>query len=199
MPRRNPESYSDNHDASWYDDSAREEQAVHYSPELFPDVREALNFLNQIALLDEATACIQYPAGDPEQSQYVSHLLQEHADRATNHDMRVISFDIDLTLRTGGDYEENLPLIDPQAISQLQQQGYIVGTSSDREPSDQRQTLQDLGQELHFCIPKEMLDWTRQLLPAAAHLHVGDDARRDRDIAIQSGWHHQWPGDFQTP
>ena len=162
-------------------------------------MQQALDLLNHVALLDETTACIQYPAGDPAHSQQVSQLLLEHAGRAANHDLYIISFDIDLTLRTGDDYEENIPLIEPHAISRLQELGYVVGTCSDREPSDQRKTLQDLGQTPHFCIPKEMLDWTKQLIPAAAHLHIGDDAKRDRDIALRSGWDHQWPSNFQTP
>ena len=49
--------------------------------------------------------------------------------------MRVISFDIDLTLSIGGDHEDNAVLIAPTEISRLQGLGYIVGTCSDREPT----------------------------------------------------------------
>ena len=31
------------------------------------------------------------------------------------------------------------------------------------------------------------------------HLHIGDDGRRDREIALRSGWEHQWPDQFQQP
>ena len=107
-----------------------------------------------------------------------------------------MSFDIDLTIRTGDEYETHATLLDPAVITQLQQLGYIVGTCSDREPSDQRITLRVLGQEPDFCIPKEMLAWTKALLPGQQHRHVGDDRQRDRDVAQQAGWAHQWPDQF---
>ena len=173
-----------------------ESPRVDYDPERFKDVREAIELLNEVALLDEKTACIQYPAGAQEKYNEITGLLQTKADGAVNHGMAVVSFDIDLTLRTGEEYEYHMPLIDPEEISRLQGLGYIVGTCSDREPSDQRRTLEALGQEPHFCIPKEMLGWARELLPADLHLHVGDDRERDRRIALESGWDHLWPGEF---
>ena len=132
-------------------------------------------------------------------SQAITQFIQAKAELTVNHAMGVISFDIDLTLRTGDDHEDNTILIDPEKISELQRIGYIVGTCSDREPSDQRQTLNALGQQPHFCIPKEMLTWARDLIPAETHLHIGDDDRRDREIALRSGWEHQWPDQFQQP
>ena len=170
---------------------------VGYNPQEFPDVRDSIELLNEVALLDQETACIQYPAGDAEHHKEVTSRLRARADDSINHKMAVISFDIDLTLRMGEDHEEGLSLIDPGAIGDLQEQGYIVGTCSDREPSDQRKTLLALGQEPHFCIPKEMLGWAKELLPAELHLHIGDDERRDRRMAESSGWSHQWPSDFK--
>ena len=172
------------------------EPAVRYEPRRFPDLQEALDLLNQVALLDQETACIQYPAGDPDQHEAAVEMLREKADRTVNHGISVLSFDIDLTLQTGGEQEEGLVLIEPDVISELQQLGYVVGTCSDREPDDQKKTLQATGQEPHFCIPKEMLGWVKVLIPGERHLHVGDDQKRDRDIAHATGWEHRWPHEF---
>ena len=200
MPKRNPESYTGQHDQTQYkDETTHDGPTVGYDPEEFPDVKQALDLLNEVALLDEKTACIQYPAGDPQQTEAITKFMQAKAELAVNHGMGVISFDIDLTICTGEDHEDNAILIDPEKVSELQSLGYIVGTCSDREPSDQKQTLNALGQEPDFCIPKEMLTWARHLIPAETHLHIGDDDRRDREIALRSGWEHQWPDQFQPP
>ena len=204
MPNRNSEDYGRNSDQLRFDEHTTDNRtgdgpAAHYDPERFTDVREATQLLNEVALLDEETACIQYPAGNPEQHQKIRGLLQSQADSAVDHGMRVISFDIDLTLQTQEDQEETATLIDPGEISRLQGLGYVVGTCSDRLPSDQRRTMTALGQEPHFCIPKEMLGWAKELIPGETHLHVGDDARRDREIALESGWEHRWPDEYICP
>lgn len=112
MPAHNPESYAGYQGQTEYDhETAHDGPTVAYNPEQFPDVKAALDLLNEVALLDEATACIQYPAGDPQQSQDIAHLMQAKAELAINHAMGVISFDIDLTLRTGEDYEDQTVLI----------------------------------------------------------------------------------------
>ena len=175
MPKRNFEDYANKAGPLYFDNQVdSDEPAVHYHPERFADVREAINLLNSTALLDEETACIQYPAGDPEQHRRATILLQTKADSAVDHGLRVISFDIDLTLRIEEDQEENAVLIAPSEFSRLQGLGYIVGTCSDRAPTNQRQTMLTLGQEPHFCIPKELLEWTRKLIPAKSHrwIHI---------------------------
>lgn len=191
MTRQGPNEYrltSTEHDA--------DEPAVHYNPGTFPDVKEALDLLNRIALLDQQTACISYPNGDPEAHQAAVNILEEMAQNATDHRLRTVSFDIDLTLNIGEE-EDTTALIDPSEMTRLQQLGYIVGTCSDREPTDQRETLAELGQNPQFCIPKEMLTWVKQIIPGQTHLHIGDDLRRDRDIAEKAGWQHQWPQNYQ--
>ena len=177
-------------------DEAASEPAVWYDQDEFPDVQQALDLLNEIALLDEQTACIQYPSGSPEQHQAAIEALQAQAERMADHGLEVVSFDIDLTLATGQDDEDEITLIDPAVITRMQQMGYVVGTCSDRGPNNQWETMATLGQQPHFCIPKEMLGWTKVLVPGNSHLHVGDDQRRDRDIAERSGWTHQWPDEF---
>ena len=199
MPRGERLDFGPKGDLTEYGD-ANTKDAVHYDPDHFPDVRAALDLINTTALLDERTACIQHPSGNPDHHREVTNLLQARADGAAQHRMRVISFDIDLTLRTGLDYETNAVLIEPSEITRLQGLGYIVGTCSDRTPTDQKDLMDTLQQAPHFCIPKEMLEWTRKLIPAASHLHIGDDDRRDRrdrQIAEKSGWQHQWPDEYQ--
>ena len=192
MPRRNPAEHSrtDRH-------LVCDQPPVRYSPEAHPEVAAALNIINYAAQLDEQTLCIQYPAGEPEDHRKLTEYLAQAAAKARDHGLRVVSFDIDLTLRIGEDYEQNAPLVAPSAISELQEMGYVVGTCSDREPSNQINVLRHLGQQPHFCIPKELLAWTKLLLPGAFHLHVGDDRERDRRMAAAAGWQHRWPSEFQ--
>lgn len=192
MTRRNPESYhAPQEDPAYYG------PAVSYHPDTHPDVAEALDLLNHMALIDQNTQCLSYPNGSPEAHRAATEILSERADQAADHRLSIISLDIDLTLRIGEDYEDE-SMIHPSEISRLQQLGYIVGTCSDREPTDQRETLAALGQQPDFYIPKEMLAWAKKLLPGESHLHVGDDQRRDRDIAHQAGFRHQWPQEFQA-
>ena len=174
------------------------EPSVKYSSMEHQDVHVRLQLLNHVAAIDEQTACIQYPAGDAGTSTEMLEALEEAERTAVDFGLRTISFDIDMTLRTGEDFEEDMALVDPQKITDLQSMGYIVGTCSDRNPSDQLATMQQLGQEPNFCVPKEMLGWVKKLLPGPYHLHVGDDRERDQKIAAQAGWEHQWPGQFQA-
>ena len=87
-------------------------------------------------------------------------------------------------------------VIPVQRLNELQRQGAIVGTCSDREPSDQRLSMQALGLNPDFCIPKEMLEHAARLLTAASLIHVGDDELPDRQIALRSDWTHIWPSEF---
>ena len=159
-----------------------------------------LKLINEIAVYDEATRAITYPdkhaidhRADDLRAQVVAAVATQHPE--TEH-MAVYSFDIDLTLEMPEDTPGCRGVIPVQRLQQLQHQGAIVGTCSDREPSDQRLSMQALGFSPDFCIPKEMLDHTARLLPATSLIHVGDDELRDRKIALQSGWTHLWPSEF---
>ena len=107
--------------------------------------------------------------------------------------MRIRSFDIDLTIRLPEDEEGRNRLVSPEVLRDLQKSGTIVGTCSDREPSDQRAAMQSVGFEPDFCIPKEMLAHLRRMAPNADLVHIGDDALRDRAIAEWAGVPHVWP------
>ena len=170
-----------------------------YDLEKHHDVKETLDLLNELALMDEETSCISYPKGDPEGYLVATGKLENKLSEVFIPGLQVISFDIDLTLDIGDDDDQNLILIEPEVITRLQRLGYIVGTSSDRSVENQKETLRKLGQTPHFCIPKDMLGWTKMLLSAESYVHVGDDQLRDRNIALAAGWEHQWPYEFREP
>ena len=188
MPNKYPESYGNANDETW-----TAEASVRYDADRHPEVAETLEALNQLALVNEVNACISHPKGNPEGHAQAVRVLEGMEKTAVDHGLEIISFDIDLTLKLDEDDEG---VINPDIMLGLQQAGYIVGTCSDRSPLNQLETLRALGQEPQFCIPKEMLEWTRRVVPGSLHLHVGDDQSRDRDIAINAGWQHRWPQEF---
>lgn len=193
-----PKSTTEYSGAEYAEPELTDGPQVKYQPGRYPDVDRALETLNHIALLDEDTACIQYAKADPDAAQEAQHTLESHAAAAVDHGLEIISFDIDLTLTMPEDAGHLPEFISPTVISELQELGYIVGTCSDRPPSNQREAMAEVGQAPHFCIPKEMLHWTSRLIPAETQVHVGDDARRDRDIAEAAGWQHLWPGQYRS-
>ena len=189
MPQNNPEEYR-----------AEIQEHEHYTPETHPEVAARLALLNALATFDEKYRVIGYPtsAVDEETAAETRDWLERiesAAQTAAPCALLVASFDIDLTLRIPEDEGYDDPgSIDPNELRRLQDQGWVVGTCSDRDPTNQRSLLQSLGVEPHFCIPKELLDHARRLLPGATALyHIGDDPRRDRDIALRSGFEHRWP------
>ena len=173
-----------------------EEPETRFDPDSHPATARALRGLQSAANINETTGALQYPRGNPSSHGSLVACLELEERETKDEGLAVLSFDIDLTLATGEQDEEGLVLIDPSEISRLQQLGYIVGTCSDREPSDQRQMADRLGQQPHFTIPKELLEWARRLLPGTLHLHVGDDPKRDRAIALAAGWTYQTPEQY---
>ena len=159
-----------------------------------------LELINELAIYDEATRAITYPdkhavdlGADDLMAQFMTAVATHHPEM---EHMVVYSFDIDLTLEMPEDTPGCRGVIPVERLNELQRQGAIVGTCSDREPSDQRLSMQTLDFHPDFCIPKEMLDHTARLLTDANRIHVGDDELRDRKIALQSGWTHVWPSEF---
>ena len=97
---------------------------------------------------------------------------------------RALSFDIDDTINLG---PESPGPVSWRDIADLQQAGYIIGSCSDREPSDQRRVWAEAGIVEAFAIPKELM-WAMQACyrhyPA---IHVGGSEERDRKPAIAQG------------
>ena len=168
-----------------------------HSANACPDTKQRINIINHMAIFDEKNRAITYPdttTADPA----ANALLREFqamtlcSNPESNH-RPVWSFDIDLTLQMPEDEPGCRGPIPVSHLTQLQRQGAIVGTCSDREPSDQRAAMRALDFEPDFCIPKELLRHLAELMPDAKLTHVGDDCRRDREIAVKSGWTHRWP------
>lgn len=166
----------------------------HYDPR----TARLLDVINRIALFDETERAITYPnpaAPDPAATKLLEELQAATGpgSDAPGQHPPVWSFDIDLTLRMPDDHPGCRGPIPINRLVRLQRQGAIVGTCSDREPSEQRSAMTSQGFTPDFCIPKEMLPHLASLGPAAVLTHVGDDPRRDRDVAVMSGWRHRWP------
>lgn len=161
--------------------------------------RTRIEVVERMARYDESDRAVCFPRKD-RPDRIAEALLREHADeKAAPHTescgMSVYSFDIDLTIAMPEDTEGCAGPIPIQRLIDLQQQGHVVGTCSDREPSDQREAIRQAGLIPDFSIPKELLKHLGEMLPGARMQHVGDDAERDRRIALQSGWEHRWPAD----
>ena len=177
-----------------------EEEPEHrrYSPEHCPETRRQLDFLQELARYDEGERSLTHPPGGEHGTEAktllerLERLAQE--GRGNAEDLEVASFDIDLTIHLPDEDDPtargSVPI---RRLGELQEEGYIVGTCSDREPSDQLQTMEKLGFTPDFCIPKELLNAARMLLDGASLTHVGDDERRDRQMAERNGWQHLWP------
>lgn len=63
----------------------------------------------------------------------------------------------------------------------------MVGSCSDRAPSDQRQVWAEAGLTEAFAIPKELLHGLRTLHPDLAVHHVGDSADPGRTTGQGTG------------
>ena len=178
------------------DSAALQEPRKRFERDRHPEAEHALKILEAAANVNELTGTLMFPGATPYAHRALTACLEQAETQTRDHGLPVVSFDIDLTLATGEQDEEGLLLIDPAEISRLQALGYIVGSCSDREPSDQRGLMETLGQSPNFAIPKELLAWARRLLPGAMHLHVGDDPQRDEAVAMAAGWRYQTPGDY---
>lgn len=158
---------------------------------------ERLNLVNRMALADEPQRAITFPASsvsNPESQALLRRFKQlTHELDTESAELEVWSFDMDLTLAMPEDEPGCRGPVPINYLHELQQHGCIVGSCSDREPSEQRAVLSALGFNPDFCIPKEMLRHLAQLLPDAQLTHVGDDELRDRRPALAAGWRHLWP------
>lgn len=161
-------------------------------------IADRLVLLNEMAMYDETTRALTFPqAGQPdpgasELTARLNRLTREPCPEAAQ--LPVWSFDIDLTLVMPEDEPGAGGTIPVQRLTSLQRNA-VVGICSDREPSNQRYNMADMGFNPDFCIPKEMLHTLPSLLPDAAIIHVGDDPRRDRDVAAACSVPHRWPAE----
>jgi hypothetical protein len=82
----------------------------------------------------------------------------------------VVSFDIDGTLEFG----EPPGPVPVSTVLALQQAGVIVGSASDRLPSDQRRLWDGAHMQVGFAVPKHELSGLRNQFPGYPLIHIGD-------------------------
>lgn len=162
-----------------------------------PQHVKSLRLISDMAMFDEINRSLTYPFSIPsaEEIHYLDS-FEAAVKSAPTVDLHIFSFDIDLTLMIPEDELNIKGLIPIDILIKLQLLGNVVGTCSDREPSDQWRTMLGLSFIPDFCIPKEMLGMLGQLLPGAKLLHIGDDLKRDKEIALKYGWEYADPSDF---
>lgn len=158
-----------------------------YIPEERPETARRLDIINAVA------ASLENPGDELLARQALNTLV------LTNHDsakLTVVSFDIDLTLSLPDDapgYEGPVNISVPRALAAA---GAVVGTCSDRTPSEQRAATAQLGLKANFAIQRELLALLVGMLPGAIVIHVGDDDERDRKIAETAGAILMWPDEL---
>lgn len=107
----------------------------------------------------------------------------------------IISLDIDDTV----DLNDGYPApISWAQVRELQGAGWMVGSCSDRAPSDQRRVWAEAGLKEAFAIPKELLHGLRRLHPELKIHHVGDNTERDELPAQRQGVGFIRHTDFRT-
>ena len=177
-----------------------EDASRRQTQEIRPETTRRLDLINEMALYDETHRDLTFPTASgpgPAADVLMTKLgLVLHNLNPETTDVDIWSFDIDLTLEMPDDEPRCRGTVPVSRPKELQANGAIVGTCSDREPSGQRRSMESMGFSPDFCIPKEMLRTLAQLMKDANIVHVGDDERRDRRIALQCGVAHRWPSEM---
>jgi hypothetical protein len=96
----------------------------------------------------------------------------------------VVSFDIDGTLEFG----EPPGPIPVSTVLALQQAGVVVGSASDRLPSDQRRLWHGVHMQVGFAVSKHQLAGLSDRFPGSPLVHIGDGIG-DRLSARAAGAH----------
>ena len=137
---------------------------------------------------------MEYSIGMVNWDKYVRKLFGHINRRAVREP--VWSFDIDLTIQLPEDVLGCEGAIPIERLKELQAYGYVVGTCSDRAPSDQWEIMVALGFYPNFCISKEELHIAALSLDYHI-IHVGDDEQRDKMIATNAGCDFLWPYELE--
>ena len=96
---------------------------------------------------------------------------------------RLISFDIDGTMEFG----DPPGPVAAQWVILAKEQGYLVGSASDRTLAEQRKVWGDNGVELDFVILKHSMVELKANFPADEYWHVGD-GQMDKHFAQRAGF-----------
>ncbi len=96
---------------------------------------------------------------------------------------KLISFDIDGTLEVG----EPPGGITMDMVRQVQGQGHLIGSCSDRTVSEQQRIWESHGITVEFTVLKHRLDEVKAQFPVDEYYHVGD-TEIDRRASLQAGF-----------
>ena len=99
----------------------------------------------------------------------------------------LISFDIDGTMEFG----DPPGGITVDMVRRAQEQGFLIGSCSDRFPSAQQMLWEKHNIQADFVSAKHMLDDVKQRFEADSYLHIGD-RDLDRQFAEQAGFDFLW-------
>lgn len=165
-------------------------------PSVLKIAKRRLAFLNELANYDEGERIVCFPtAFHNNKTQEFLAKLKTHITGKQIETDTIWSFDIDLTISMPEDTYNAAGSIDVHDLIRLKNK-YILGTCSDRPPSEQRAAMHEIGLHPDFCIPKEMLKTLRQMFSRSHIIHVGDDKYRDKLIAEQTNVAHYFPDEF---
>ena len=99
----------------------------------------------------------------------------------------LLSFDIDGTLEVG-DPPGGVTL---DMVRRAQEEGFIIGSCSDRFPSAQQAMWDQHNIKADFVSAKHMLGDVKQRFEADKYLHIGD-RELDRQFAEKAGFDFMW-------
>ena len=100
----------------------------------------------------------------------------------------LISFDIDGTLEVG----DPPGCITLDMVRKAKDNGFIIGSCSDRTVSNQQRIWQENAIPMEFTVLKHQLDQVKADFEAEEYYHIGD-TEIDRRYALQSGFHFLLP------
>ena len=101
----------------------------------------------------------------------------------------LISFDIDGTLEVG----DPPGVLTMAMVKRVQQQGYLIGSCSDRPISAQRAIWAQHNIAIDFAVGKLMLPDVKAKFVADVYYHIGDREDLDRKYALEAGFEFLWP------
>ena len=103
----------------------------------------------------------------------------------------LISLDIDGTMEFG----DPPGRVTTKWVKQVQEQGHLVGSASDRPLADQKRLWEENGVALDFIILKHWMEELREKFKVDEYWHVGD-SQMDQVFAAQGGFTFFWAESF---
>ena len=101
----------------------------------------------------------------------------------------LISFDIDGTLEVG----DPPGVVTMAMVRRVQEQGFVIGSCSDRPISAQRAIWDRHKIPINFAVGKMMLPDVKAMFEADVYYHIGDREDLDKKYALDAGFEFLWP------